>query len=102
MKKILTTFILGVMLSQGLWSASTFSKKADLLTTKSSGRVYEIGSEGFIIFESKRNIKIGEKQAPRVVLFKSKSFISSDFGLKSISSSAPSSTYEIDILKYEF
>ncbi len=102
MKKILMTFIFGVMLAQGLWAASTFSKKADLLTVKSTGRVYEIGSEGFIIFESKRNVKMGEKLAPRVVLFQSKSFVSSDLSLKSISSSAPSSTYEIDILKYQF
>ncbi len=102
MKKIVIIFIIVGILTHLVPADSVFSKKADLLMAKNSGRVYEIGSNGFIIVEGKRGLKTGEKLAPRVVLFKSKSFASNGLEQRSISSNAASATYEIDILKYEF
>ena len=102
MKKIILVFVWVGILTYSLPANTVFSRKADLVTPKNAGRIYEIGSKGFIIIEGKRGDKMTEKLSPRVVIFSGKSFIYSDLYRKSIASDAPSSTYEIDLLKYEF
>jgi hypothetical protein len=102
MKKFVFILFAVVLLAGSVTAATSFAQKADPLTPKNSGRVYEIGSRGFVIIEGKRSGKIGEKLAPRVVALSRKPLSTKESGLKVNIHPATSKVIEVDLLKFEF